>query len=146
MHSYIAQIFDELFASLVEIDPFEVKISEEEDGFGTSVFTEQQVYQELERVVDKVKFEYPIQHVTVNKTIDIITLDDDLPSTAQTNSEHTPMDEDIILVERVRHDLVLKAFFKMQQDSIQKITFVGMERLKDGNFKDLYTQGFIRKE
>lgn len=56
------------------------------------------------------------------------------------------MDEDIILVERVRHDLVLKAFFKMQQDSIQKITFVGMERLKDGNFKDLYTQGFIRKE
>jgi hypothetical protein len=97
------------------------------------------VYQELERVVDKVKFEYPIQHVTVNKTIDIITLDDELPSTAQTNSEHTPMDEDIILVERVRHDLVLKAFFKMHQDSIQKITFVGMERLKDGNFKDLYT-------
>jgi len=84
--------------------------------------------------------------VTVNKTIDVISLDDDLPSTAPTNSEDTTMDEDIILVEKVRHDLVLKSFFKMQQDSIQKIKFVGMERLKDGNFKDLYTQGFIRKE
>jgi|LauGreDrversion4_2_1035121.scaffolds.fasta_scaffold1234284_1 hypothetical protein len=44
MMRYTSSIFDELYASLVEIDPFEVKISEEESGVACSTFTEQQVY------------------------------------------------------------------------------------------------------
>jgi hypothetical protein len=34
MQGYISQIFDELYRSLVEIDPFEVKIAEDEGVFG----------------------------------------------------------------------------------------------------------------
>lgn len=34
MQNYIAQVFDELYSTLVEIDPFEVKIAEDEGVFG----------------------------------------------------------------------------------------------------------------
>ena len=47
-------------------------------------------------------------------------------------------DDDIILIEEVRKDITLKAFFKMQSDSIQKVVFSGLHRIKDAPFKDLY--------
>lgn len=34
MQNYIAQVFDELYSTLVQIDPFEVKIAEDEGVFG----------------------------------------------------------------------------------------------------------------
>jgi hypothetical protein len=47
-------------------------------------------------------------------------------------------DDDIICIEEVRKDIILKAFFKMQSDSIQKVVFSGLHRVKDAPFKDLY--------
>ena len=32
MQDYLAQVFDELYRTLVEIDPFELKVAEEDNG------------------------------------------------------------------------------------------------------------------
>lgn len=53
-------------------------------------------------------------------------------------------DDDLIVIDEVRHDLVLNSFFKMTADSIQQIRFDGIETATQDNFKELVQQGFVK--
>jgi hypothetical protein len=65
----------------------------------------------------------------------VIDLDDDTPAIGNTDThmQVEPMqvdqtaDDDLIVIDEVRHDLVLNSFFKMTADSIQQIRFDGIE-------------------
>lgn len=75
------------------------------------------------------KYNYPIELVTVNKVIDVIDLDDSEESQdttvtkekdndVQMHEEKPREDEDLVVVDEIHHDLVLNSFFKMTSDSI----------------------------
>jgi hypothetical protein len=76
MQDYLAQVFDELYRTLVEIDTFELKVAEEENGALQSCdLIKHQIMADLERISSDVKYDYPIELVTIQKTIAVIDLD-----------------------------------------------------------------------
>jgi hypothetical protein len=115
---------------------------------------------ELDRISSNVKYNYPIELVTVNKVIDVIDLDEstnelsqettapgtrDKDNDVQMEEQKPQEDEDIVVVDEIHHDLVLNSFFKMTSDSIQQVKFSGVYPTSCQNFKDLYQQGFVQK-
>ncbi len=85
---------------------------------------------DLERISSDVKYDYPIELVTIQKTIAVIDLDSEPEiggATAHMQVEAMQVDatadDDLIVIDEVRHTLQLKTFFKMTSDSIQQIRF-----------------------
>ena len=146
MQNYVSQIFDDLYKSLVEIDPFEVKIAEDEGVFGqqqAADLVESQIFNHLERIAYSVRYDYPIEYVTVNKTIDVIDLDGSQKSVQDESNAHlevqpTPIDEDLVVVDEIRHDLELNSFFKLLTDSIQQVQFSGLQQVTHENCRSMF--------
>ena len=93
------------------------------------------------------KYDYPIEHVTVSKTIDVIDLDTQQTEeeTANIGSASIAMrpaavniDDELVVVDEVRRDLKLQTFFKLTNDSIQQIQFTGLDKLTQENCRSMF--------